>query len=433
VKLLLPLLVASLSTLSAADVLTTFDDGTTVKERFQTDSTGAKNGSYQSYYHSGKTHARGAYRKGKQDGSWTTLDEQGKTLLSERFANGLLAGPYVKNHPNGRPWLKASYAKGELSSPIRVFDADGQEVREVTYPYSLDHLATVMATLMPAPLDTAALYADPPSTKAPYASGTLSPAGFDQALHTLQLFRFLAGAPWESLTVNPTTSVTVQKASTLLAIGGAFTHDPAKPADMDDDFFNQGMDGINHSVMWQAGGDAGMVVSIQKWMEDPDVDCTHRRLLLNPSLTHVGFGFTAPFALTYIAEGMGDDVSGDPILYPGPGYFPQQFFTPTEAWLVLLKGTKSDLGSAHVQITVNELDENYGVIAPVTVPDPKIITDVHYPTPAIVFHPQLTVIDGKRFQVDITIDANGGGPDHLSYMVDFVAVPLPAHSPLPAK
>jgi len=432
-RILLVLLISSLGAMSAAEVVTTFDDGTTPKERFQSDATGAKNGSYLSYYRSGKTHERGTYRKGKQDGSWTTLDEQGKTLLSERFSNGLLSGPFLKNHPNGRPWLKATYAKGELTTPIRVFDADGQEVREVTYPYSLEHLETVMATLMPAPLDTTALYADPPSTKAPYASGTLSQAGFDQALHTLQLFRFLAGSPWENLTVSPTTSVAVQKASTLLAVGGTFTHDPPKPADMDDDFFNQGLDGIKNSVMWQAGGDAGMVVSIQKWIEDPDVDCTHRRLLLNPSLTHVGFGFTTPFALAYITEGLGDDVSGDPILYPGPGYFPQQFFTPTEAWLVLLKGTKSDLGSAHVQVTVTELDENYGVVAPVTVPDPKIIADVKYPGPAIIFHPQLTAIEGKRFQVDITIDGGGGGPDHLSYLVDFVPVTLPATSPLPAK
>src|SRR5580658_8709887 len=98
-------------------------DGT-VSARFQVDATGAKSGTYASFYPDGKSHEKGTYRKGCKQGKWTTFedDAKGHIRIQAYYDKDLLNGSYLLNK-DGKPRLKATYAKGELTTPLTVIDS----------------------------------------------------------------------------------------------------------------------------------------------------------------------------------------------------------------------------------------------------------------------------------------------------------------------
>lgn len=199
---------------------------------------------------------------------------------------------------------------------------------------------------------TAAPFETQPSVKAPYATGKVAASALQAAADRLTLLRRLAGLP--AVELDATLNEQAQYGAVLLA-ASEFSHTPAKPAGMDDDFYQKGSDATNSSNLhyYASSGKAVTYVLAQApdaLMDDSDSSNVarvgHRRWQLNPTLKKVGFGLavaqTGGMTEQYVTEKI-YDTSGstgdyDFIAWPASGNFPNDLeaFNKNTAWSVTL-------------------------------------------------------------------------------------------------
>lgn len=158
------------------------------------------------------------------------------------------------------------------------------------------------------------VYNVPPSFS-PYSEGSVKYEVLSDALAELNYVRWLAGVP-NNVTLNDEYTRRAQIAAVLLDANDILTHEPSKPADMDDEFYRSGYDAASHgniSVSKILNGPyvKGVITikdSIKMYMEDTDshnVAATgHRRWLINPRLKQTGFGISTRrgYSVTYVIE-----------------------------------------------------------------------------------------------------------------------------------
>ena len=200
------------------------------------------------------------------------------------------------------------------------------------------------------------IYEEEPSVFAPYQPGVVKTEILQSATDRLNVMRCLAGLP--SVELDLDLSNQAQYGSVLLAAGG-FSHYPDQPADMEESFYEQGLDATSSSNI---GMGSDLLWSVDQFMYDSDSSNVsvlgHRRWQLNPTLGKVGFGVTEiplfPFYnLSFVVEKIFDE-SGpgcdyDYISWPPSGYFPVAenaskdslaFFSPLNAWSITVDTEK---------------------------------------------------------------------------------------------
>lgn len=132
-----------------------------------------------------------------------------------------------------------------------------------------------------------------PSVSAPYAAGTVSAPALITALDRLNLMRRLAGL--NAVTLDNTLTSRAQHGAVLLAANGVLTHFPEQPADMDESFYNTGLNAASSSNIYM-GTNATLPQAVDAFMDDSDGGnlpmLGHRRWLLNPTMGKTGFGFS---------------------------------------------------------------------------------------------------------------------------------------------
>lgn len=195
-----------------------------------------------------------------------------------------------------------------------------------------------------------------PSVSAPYAAGTVSAPALITALDRLNLMRRLAGL--NAVTLDSALTSRAQHGAVLLAANGVLTHFPEQPADMDESFYNTGLNAASSSNIYM-GTNATLPQAVDAFMDDSDGGnlpmLGHRRWLLNPTMGKTGFGFspssktfgsyTYNFATLWAFDRSGSAGDYDFISWPASGAFPSTLFDKDQAWSVSLNPDKYALPS----------------------------------------------------------------------------------------
>ena len=211
----------------AEQVVENHGDGSP-KVRYGTDAEGRRDGPYEELFPDGTPKVKGTYLAGEKHGNWTTRNESGKVVESATYRNGVLHGPYTAGFPSGKPRLKAKYKAGAPAGTVTVLDEKGKTERVVTYPRARDEVEKAWAKLYvkhPAP----PAFTEEPSLDPPHRAGRLSPETVDEALRTVQLYRYLSGLTWQDMKADPALCARAQHGAVLLAELGHLTHTPPRP------------------------------------------------------------------------------------------------------------------------------------------------------------------------------------------------------------
>ena len=183
-----------------------------------------------------------------------------------------------------------------------------------------------------------------PSIHAPYATGAVDHQALEAAAQRLNVLRRLAGVPQVQL--DDSLSENAQYGAVLLAHLGSLNHTPAKPADMDNSFYQKAYEATSTSNI-AAGMD--LLESVDMFMQDSDARNVervgHRRWQLNPELGRVGFGYAQnpdsiyrDFVTEKVTDTSGSGCDYDFIGWPASGNFPNYLdsFDANTAWSVVL-------------------------------------------------------------------------------------------------
>ena len=183
-----------------------------------------------------------------------------------------------------------------------------------------------------------------PSIHAPYATGAVDHQALEAAAQRLNVLRRLAGVP--QVRLDDRLSENAQYGAVLLAHLGSLNHTPAKPADMDNSFYQKAYEATSTSNI-AAGMD--LLESVDMFMQDSDARNVervgHRRWQLNPELGRVGFGYAQnpdsiyrDFVTEKVTDTSGSGCDYDFIGWPASGNFPNYLdsFDANTAWSVVL-------------------------------------------------------------------------------------------------
>ena len=174
--------------------------------------------------------------------------------------------------------------------------------------------------ILPAIIFTSSAYAleDPYIVRpsfSPYRAGTVRREILEEALYEVNYARQLAGVP-ANVTLNDEYTRRAQMGAVLLDAIDTLTHEPSKPADMPQDFYEAGYDATSHGNIAyskiirgsEVRGNLNLRDTTKLYMEDTDGKNVgtlgHRRWLLNPRLKQAGFGISTRkgYSVTYVIE-----------------------------------------------------------------------------------------------------------------------------------
>lgn len=208
-------------------------------------------------------------------------------------------------------------------------------------------------------------FAEQPSFNAPYKAGRLTDGYLQNGLKAINLARELAGIPTFSLDSN--LNELAQHGSVLLISSDQFNHTPAKPADMDDAFYQKASLGAKGNIAGAQELDTPSELSLgirQLLIDQDNANLGHRRHLLNPSLTTIGLGYSAEVKPYNTAIKSGNVITTfdyakktsfdyDYVTWPSKGYFPVSWLAQGTAFSVSFNPAKyQPLDSTKVSGTI---------------------------------------------------------------------------------
>lgn len=188
------------------------------------------------------------------------------------------------------------------------------------------------------------MYSVEPSLSVPYNTGTLNEGTLNKALETLLYIRFLAGLE-TPITMDPEWNASAQAGALVNAVNGQLSHKPSKPKDMDEALYQKGYSATSTgNIAW---GYRTLSESLWGYMDDGDpgnIDrLGHRRWLINPAMTTVGFGMVdnGNYSVSKVFDDETntiwyDDTDYDYITWPSEGAFPSHAFGTNHPWSISL-------------------------------------------------------------------------------------------------
>ena len=190
-------------------------------------------------------------------------------------------------------------------------------------------------------------------TFSPYSAGVVKSEVLNEALKELNFIRKLAGVP-NNVTLNADYTNKAQHGAVLLDANNVLTHQPSKPSDMSQSFYDLGYEATTHGNIF-SGRTYSLRYSVKSYMDDNDrsnmTTVGHRRWLLNPRLKQTGFGISTQrgYSVTYVIEEAPEDydeytqwiqtwpINGDYIPWPVKGEHPINYFGANVPWSVTLR------------------------------------------------------------------------------------------------
>ncbi|WP_130616287.1 S-layer homology domain-containing protein [Cohnella abietis] len=202
--------------------------------------------------------------------------------------------------------------------------------------------------------NTDAIYKQAPQLIAPYSPGKLKPQYIEDGINAANFVRYLAGVP-DDLVADSSLEQQQQTGALLNAVNKQLSHHPVQPADMSQSQFDLGYKATSSSNLFL--GSNTFYDNVLGYMSDSDASnidrVGHRRWIINPTMkktmfgmvyADMSYGYPVPFATmsAFNSERNPSEVSYDYVAWPSAGYFPQEVFSPNDAWSVSLNTSRYD-------------------------------------------------------------------------------------------
>ncbi|HPT91159.1 MAG TPA: dockerin type I domain-containing protein [Acetivibrio sp.] len=205
------------------------------------------------------------------------------------------------------------------------------------------------------------VYEIQPNAEPPYVAGSLKREYLEEALNCVNFLRYLVGLP-DDIELNDTYNNYAQHATIILARLNILSHNPKKPDDMPDDFYNLAYRGTSKSNL--AFGYSSLMDSIIGYMDDEDdynIDKVgHRRWILNPSMAKIGFGQCGLFHSAYVFDtSRSPSIKFDFISWPARNYMPvEYFYDGSIPWSVNLGNYYTFSSPDNIEVTLTRRRDN---------------------------------------------------------------------------
>jgi hypothetical protein len=286
-------------------------------------------------------------------------------------------------------------------------------------------------------------YSEQPSIAAPYNAGSLTKDFLNNGLNTLKFIRYLAGLS-ENITVTDELNDTAQHGAVLLVKTGHLTYNPAKPEDMDNEFYQKALAGLASVNIYQGTTlNGNLPDAVKSFIDDTDENniekLGHRRWMLNPVLGKAGFGYASngisgalkSFTTMHVSDTSNTEKTDVPyILWPSKGFFPSSFFSASQAWSVILNPDSFDLEKCDPTVKLSCLNTGKEWEFSAADKDKKgkyfNVDQSNFGIPyCIIFRPDnlssLTI--SKNFKVEIKgLVDKSGNPQQIDYEVEFFSL-----------
>lgn len=254
-------------------------------------------------------------------------------------------------------------------STFEIFFKDGPEAKKIEEPERILEIRRKWSEYRPK--YSGATFITIPQIKKPYNSGLLSRDFLLDGLNATKFVRFLAGLS-ENITLSEELNDVAQHGAVLVAKTGFLTHTPARPSDMEIEFYNRGYAGTSSSNIHHLSGDRTSLSSaVMSFCDDSDesnIDRVgHRRWVLNPKLGKLGFGYaeivkngtTEAFVTMQVFDHSSEDNNTCRyVAFPSAGYFPNNFFDSLQAWSISLNPEFYSLGKCNPTVKLVRVSDS---------------------------------------------------------------------------
>jgi len=293
------------------------------------------------------------------------------------------------------------------------------------------------------PVYSGSPYAVAPSTRAPYAAGSITSGMAQDGLNALNYCRYLAGLP-DDVTIDSADEGLAQDGAVLLA-ASTYSHTPPKPSDMDQAFYALGYKATSSSNI--GIGYSSLANFTFDCMDDSDpvnIDrLGHRRWILDPPLAKTGMGWANQRCDTYVFDwSRTTPVSYDSIKWPAAGAFPAEMTNEWTPWSVTLNPALYSMsaGTAGYRVTLRREGDGKtwtftGANTDTSGQYFNFETSRYGINNCFIFRPDPASVGGYEpgdvFDVTITgpiTNLSDGTPATISYVTDFISQDGPTTS-----
>lgn len=250
----------------------------------------------------------------------------------------------------------------------------------------------------------------------------------EAALRRLKAYRYLAGVPYDDLTLDDDYSAACEAAARLCAKLGRLDHTPRNPG-LPEDEYKLAYKGASQSNLAQ--GYPTLDKAVDTWVDDSSEGNVghvgHRRWCLNPAMRKTGFGRSGEFSAMYSFDQTRKEVPDfDFVSWPPPGPVPVEHFRSGTAWSVSVNPRKYNPPGEGVTAKVYAADEKGNKTGdPLKLNHSGVDREGFGIPNCVIFRPAKAAIEsGQRYVVEIEGLTRGKEKEAapVRYAVEFVSV-----------
>ena len=183
------------------------------------------------------------------------------------------------------------------------------------------------------------IYSEAPSVTAPYKAGVLNEQAKNDTLNQINYFRWLAGV--NEVTINEKYMENAQCGAVLLTTSKELMHNPAKPSDMTDEFYNKALGAIYAKLGIPMSANISryspLAESIKGYVDDTnnmEPNVGHRLSILDYQATTTSFGFAEKNGTVEMFTDWSKTPDNAFYAWPSPGNFPIESIASQAMWSI---------------------------------------------------------------------------------------------------
>ena len=246
------------------------------------------------------------------------------------------------------------------------------------------------------------------------ALGALSQQAQEDALHIANTARFASGIKNE-LVIGQNQAQAAQAASLVNRLNDEISHNPEQVSGLDSNIYQLGFQGAANSNL---ASNYGLLDSVLGYIRDDigernQTEVGHRRWVLNPAETEVGFGLTDEYSAMYVNNNEYDGENED-LVYAYPGQTAISEFHSEESSLSLMFGENFDITNAKVSVTDLQTGEVRN--------DAHIDQSLKGWVKSITFGKGMNFQPGTKLQVKVTGVTKDGAEYPVEYTIEYASI-----------
>ncbi|MCR5101917.1 MAG: hypothetical protein K6B41_11230 [Butyrivibrio sp.] len=265
-------------------------------------------------------------------------------------------------------------------------------------------------------LDDTISYDEQPSVTAPFKYGKISNTNLEHGLWTLNAVRYIAGL--DEVRLDQNYNNLAQGAALIQCAINMTSHEPSKPAGMDEEMYRVCYEGSSNSNLGGCSSISDLILGLMS--DQGNIDTMgHRRGCLNPKMGKTGFGYVQSSGAQYASDSSNYSASQTYVAWPARNT-PVEFIE--EDFLVWSISTGTTVSRSYsVELTRKNDGKTFKFSDSYNMNGPSYINNTEYGlSGAIIFYPIgiTTYNPGDSYHVKIT----GATSQDIEYDVDFFSL-----------